>query len=81
MAGTWSIILAMVDSITNDVGVALEEIRRVIAGLGPPALGDLGLEGALRQLADRSTAGALTVRFTGRGLAAPLPAAVARAWV
>lgn len=33
------------------------EVRRIVEGLRPPALDELGLEGALRQLADRVTTG------------------------
>ncbi|MFC0534246.1 sensor histidine kinase [Phytohabitans kaempferiae] len=55
---------------------ALADLRKVVHGLRPPALDDLGLAGALRSQADRLTAGApLRVTIDADGLP-QLPAAV-----
>ncbi|PKK14977.1 MAG: two-component sensor histidine kinase [Thermomonospora sp. CIF 1] len=53
---------------------AIGDIRDLVEGLRPPALDDLGLEGALRALADRC--GPVAVQVDLRGEVADLPAAV-----
>ncbi|MFG3685537.1 sensor histidine kinase [Micromonospora sp. NPDC047740] len=55
---------------------ALADLRKVVHGLRPPALDDLGLAGALRSQADRLTAGGpLRVTIDADGLP-DLPAAI-----
>ncbi|MEN3538712.1 histidine kinase [Microbispora sp. ZYX-F-249] len=54
----------------------LAEVRRLVHGLRPPALDDVGLVGAIRQQAERLRAPGLTVRVEERGDLAGLPAAV-----
>ncbi|MEV0269742.1 histidine kinase [Hamadaea sp. NPDC050747] len=55
---------------------ALADLRKVVHGLRPPALDDLGLAGALRSQADQLTAGSpIRVRIEADGLP-ELPAAV-----
>jgi hypothetical protein len=44
---------ALIGSTRNDIGTAIGEVRRIVENLRPPALDELGLAGALRQLADR----------------------------
>jgi signal transduction histidine kinase len=44
---------AVLDELRSDVGAALADIRRLVDGLRPPALDELGLVGALRQQAGR----------------------------
>jgi signal transduction histidine kinase len=56
------------------VNGAIVDIRRLVYGLRPPALDDLGLTGALEQTAAQGS-GATTVSVSSAGLAA-LPAAV-----
>ncbi|WP_214107472.1 sensor histidine kinase [Acrocarpospora catenulata] len=54
----------------------LAEVRRLVHGLRPPALDDVGLVGAIRQQAERLRAPGLTVRVEERGDLTGLPAAV-----
>ena len=58
----------------RDVTDALGEIRRIVEDLRPPALDELGLEGAIRQHAQRLPQ--LEVTVSGSILAVDLPAAV-----
>ncbi len=55
---------------------AVADIRRVIYGLRPPALDDLGLLNALRELVERSSRHGLEVTFEGPNALPALPAAV-----
>ena len=47
-----------VDLLRTDLRTTVLEIRRVVEGLRPPALDELGLTGAVQQAIDRLTAGA-----------------------
>ena len=58
-----------------DLKEAVAEVRRLVHGLRPPALDDLGLLAAVEQQADRLRASGLDVGVDADGLAA-LPAAV-----
>lgn len=64
-------------AVSDDLGMAIKEVRRITDRLGPAPLGELGLDGALRQLAASFDGARLTVRV---GFAPPtlppLPAAV-----
>ena len=53
----------------------LAELRRLVHGLRPPALDDVGLVGALRQLADGVRRPGLAVRVVEDGALDALPAA------
>jgi signal transduction histidine kinase len=55
---------------------AITEIRRVIYGLRPPALDDLGLVGALREQANRLVLSRTEIRIEAPEPLLPLPAAV-----
>jgi signal transduction histidine kinase len=55
---------------------AVADIRRLVYELRPPALDDLGLVGALRDQAARSTQGGLQVDIEAPQTVDPLPAAV-----
>ena len=57
-----------------DVATALDEIRRIVEDLRPPALDELGLEGAIRQQAARLPQ--IRVNLVGIDAAPTLPAAV-----
>ena len=63
-----------------DTTAAIADIRRLVYGLRPPALDDLGLIGSLRQqsarLAQRPDGGNVAVRLTAPDDLPPLPAAV-----
>lgn len=65
-------------AVQGDVAATLAEVRRVVTDLRPPALEDLGLTGALDQLAARFASDRLRVEFSNGGPedASPLPAAV-----
>ncbi|MEV4517381.1 sensor histidine kinase [Dactylosporangium sp. NPDC049525] len=59
----------------EDVSTALADVRRLVHDLRPPALDDVGLIGAVDQVADRLRTPALTIRVGG-ALPAGLAAAV-----
>ncbi|MFB9407172.1 sensor histidine kinase [Dactylosporangium matsuzakiense] len=59
----------------EDVSTALADVRRLVHDLRPPALDDIGLAGAVEQLAERLRAPGLTTRVSAT-LPADLPAAV-----
>jgi two-component system, NarL family, sensor kinase len=64
-------------SVQADVTATLHEVRRVVTDLRPPALDDLGLRGALAQLASRFDSPTLRVVFAPGGLdGLVVPAAV-----
>jgi signal transduction histidine kinase len=71
--------------VTEDIAATLADIRRLVHGLRPPALDEVGLAGALRQQAERLSAAPtgspapslhIEVDIDGGGGADPLPAAV-----
>lgn len=62
--------------LATQVQGAVADIRRLVYELRPPALGDLGLVGALRDQAARSTQGSLQVDVEAPIAVDPLPAAV-----
>jgi signal transduction histidine kinase len=68
---------AQLDDLSDEIRATVVDVRRVVEGLRPPALDELGLEGACRQAVDRLTRGS-GVRPTVRvdGALAGLPAAV-----
>ena len=51
---------ADIDSLRHDLRSTVIEVRRVVEGLRPPALDELGLNGALAQVTQRLTAGTVT---------------------
>ena len=55
---------------------AVEDVRRLVAGLRPPVLDDLGLLGALQASGPAAVTGGPTVRFHTSGELSGLPAAV-----
>ncbi|MEV0562898.1 sensor histidine kinase [Dactylosporangium sp. NPDC050588] len=59
----------------EDVSTALADVRRLVHDLRPPALDDVGLIGAVDQVADRLRTPALAIRVAG-ALPSGLPAAV-----
>ena len=67
---------ADVDALRIDLRATVLEVRRVVEGLRPPALDELGLAGALERVTDRLTAGTATVADLRMGNLPALPAAV-----
>jgi signal transduction histidine kinase len=66
---------ALLKQARDDVRAALDDVRRLVHDLRPPALDDVGLLGAVGQLADRLRGPELSVQVSGAGLDG-LPAAV-----
>ncbi|HET6818298.1 MAG TPA: ATP-binding protein [Mycobacteriales bacterium] len=65
-----------VATLTDELRTTMADLRRVVEGLRPPALDELGLRGSIEQMAQRLTAGsATTVSVTADDLPR-LPAAV-----
>jgi signal transduction histidine kinase len=69
--GQGSTAAADIDSLRGDLRGTVNEVRRVVEGLRPPALDELGLPGALDQAAQRLSAGTSTAVTMTTG---PLPA-------
>ncbi len=70
---------ALLAQMRADTVAAIEQVRRIVYGMRPPALDELGLVGALRQQSGglRGTDGApLAVTVEAAGAPDPLPAAV-----
>lgn len=69
---------SILNGVQADVSGTLNEVRRVVADLRPPALEDLGLFGALNQLAARFDSAGLRVQLDAEPVApaSALPAAV-----
>lgn len=75
--GGESAVAADVGELREDLRATVLEVRRVVEGLRPPALDELGLSGALAQFAQRLTVGTpVTVELRVAETAAPLPAAM-----
>ena len=67
---------ADLDALREELRTTVVEVRRLVEGLRPPALDELGLAGAIAQTAERLTAGAsLEVELDATELP-PLPAAI-----
>jgi len=63
--------------LSDEIRCTVVDVRRVVEGLRPPALDELGLEGACRQAVDRLTrTSAVTADVQASGELAGLPAAV-----
>jgi signal transduction histidine kinase len=54
----------------------MDDVRRLVAGLRPPVLDDLGLLGALRSTGPAAVGGGPTVTVTAEGRVEDLPAAL-----
>jgi signal transduction histidine kinase len=65
-----------IDGLRKDLRETVGEIRRVVEGLRPPALDELGLAGALTQVIDRLTAGTPVAVEVRRSALPPLSAAI-----
>jgi signal transduction histidine kinase len=69
-------VSADVETLRADMRGTVLEVRRVVEGLRPPALDELGLAGALRQITQRMTAGTGLVVEVEVALLPQLPAAM-----
>lgn len=67
---------ALLEEITTQTQEAVTDVRRLVYGLRPPALDDLGLLGALRAQAGHGDHGGLLVTVEAPDELPPLPAAV-----
>jgi signal transduction histidine kinase len=67
---------ADVDELREDLRATMLDVRRVVEGLRPPALDELGLGGAVQQVVARLTAGSATEVAVDVEVLPPLPAAV-----
>jgi signal transduction histidine kinase len=67
---------ALLASAIEQTQAMIGDVRRLIYGLRPPALDELGLVGSLRGLASRELSAATTVTVTAPDALPPLPAAV-----
>jgi signal transduction histidine kinase len=67
----------MVDDVIRQNEATISEVRRLVYGLRPPALDELGLVEAVRDLVRRSQSGSLSITVSGPNEGLPkLPAAV-----
>ncbi|MGH3145095.1 MAG: GAF domain-containing sensor histidine kinase, partial [Rubrobacter sp.] len=66
----------LLSELESDMEVALADIRRVVYDLRPPALDELGLDGAIREAAARYETHGPRISFDIPGELPPLPAAV-----
>jgi signal transduction histidine kinase len=74
-----STVASLVETLRAETAASVEEVRRIIADLRPPALDQIGLVTALRQHADllsSRSSGRLRVDVTAGHPLPPLPAAV-----
>ena len=67
---------ALAGELRGELRTAIADIRRLVHGLRPPALDELGLVGALQRLAERCGADGLVVEVDVPGELPALPAAV-----
>jgi two-component system, NarL family, sensor kinase len=66
----------LISAVRADVATALDDIRRLVYDLRPPALDDLGLVGALSRQLDVPTPNGLRVSIDAPGVLPPMSAAV-----
>jgi signal transduction histidine kinase len=70
-------VVATLEGLRSELIGALEDVRRLVAGLRPPRLDDVGLAGAIAEAVDRAGRGGLDITFVGPvGSNHQLPAAV-----
>jgi signal transduction histidine kinase len=67
---------ALAADMRGELRTAIADIRRLVHGLRPPALDELGLVGALQRLAETVGADGLRIRVDVPAVLPPLPAAV-----
>ncbi len=69
-------VAADAERLRGEVNDAIEDVRRLVQGLRPPRLDEIGIVGALREAADRIGRGDLSVRVDAPADLPPLPAAL-----
>ena len=74
--GNGAEVQAEIASVERTVDGSLKELRRVLSGLRPPALDELGLTHALRQEAESLKASGIACRFETEGNPIRLPSSV-----
>jgi signal transduction histidine kinase len=74
--GNDTAVAADIDALRTDLRETMSEVRRVVEGLRPPALDELGLVGSLHQVVDRLTSGTVTTVTIDADDLPSLPAAV-----
>jgi signal transduction histidine kinase len=67
---------ALLDEARQQAGDMVDDVRRLVQGLRPPALDELGLVGAVRAFASRMETGSLAIRVHASQDVTDLPAAV-----
>lgn len=63
------------ERLRDEVHDAINDVRRLVQGLRPPRLDEVGLLAALRELADRASRGGVHVNVWSTGPIGPLPTA------
>jgi signal transduction histidine kinase len=69
-------VAAALESLRGELFDAIGDVRRIVAGLRPPRLDEVGLAGAIAEAVERAARSGLDITFTTPGLAASLPAAI-----
>jgi signal transduction histidine kinase len=67
---------ALLDEARQQTGDVVSDVRRLVHGLRPPALDELGLVGAVRSFASRTATDAVAIEVRTHGCVSDLPAAV-----
>lgn len=67
---------AHAERLRDEVQEAIEDVRRLVLGLRPPRLDEVGLAGALREMVDRAERGGVHISVDVPDPSQPLPAAV-----
>ena len=67
---------SLIKTLQSQADVAIQDVRRLVYGLRPPALDDLGLVGALKQTFSRYENGDLRIDLATQDLPKELPAAI-----
>jgi signal transduction histidine kinase len=66
----------LVDTLRDELRDTVQDVRRLVEGLRPPALDELGLDGALRQVVSRLSTGSAVTTTVHCDSAPNLPAAI-----
>jgi signal transduction histidine kinase len=76
IAATAPGLAADVDKLREELQDAIQDVRRLVNGLGPARLDDMGLQGTLKEMAARVSRGGLAVKVEAAKSLPSLPAAV-----
>jgi len=75
-ATTAPVAAAHAERLRDEVQEAIEDVRRLVTGLRPPRLDEVGLAAALREMADRAQRSGVQISVDVPDPSQPLPAAV-----